>query len=78
MYKLHKDDTNEGRFRLQYFMPVNLLDPLYTVENMTWEDTERFIKNTTVDRDDLSWIHDLIRILDKQVSLTDTGNWSVL
>lgn len=78
MYKIRKDDNSPDKFRLQYYMANNFLDPLYTIENLSWEDTERFIKGTTVDHNDLLWIHDLVRLLDKQVSLTDSGDWSIL
>lgn len=78
MYKITKDDQHEEKFRLSYHLPNNLLDPLYTIENLVWEDTERFIKNIVKDQDDLRWIHDLINLLDRQVNLKDTGDWSVL
>ncbi len=78
MYKLRKDDNAPERFSLQYFLVPNLLEPLYTAENLTWEDVERFIKSTATDLNDYTWIHDLIRLMDKQVSIEDTGNWSVL
>ena len=78
MFKIHQDDQRPGRFRLHYVMVDNLLDPLYTVENLTWEDVERFTKSTKIDNNDLTWIHDLVRLMNKQVTLTDLGNWSVL
>lgn len=78
MYKIHQDDQTPGRFRIHYVMAANLLDPLYTVENLTWGDVERFLKSTLVDQNDLTWMHDLVRLMNKQVNLTDLGNWSVL
>jgi hypothetical protein len=78
MYKIHQDDGRPGRFRLRYFMQNNLIDPLYTIENLGWEDVSRFVKQTEIDKNELTWAYDMVRLMNKQVSITDTGNWSIL
>ncbi len=78
MYKVIKDDARHGRFVVKCFMEDNVVDPLYSIENLIWGDVQKFVKHEKLDENDLLWMHDLIRLLDKRVSITDAGNWSIL
>lgn len=78
MYKIYKDDSRRDRFGLKYFMDTNLVEPLYTMENLTWSDVQKHIKTIVHDHNDLTWMYDVVRLSNKQINLTDNGKWSIL
>lgn len=77
MFKIDKDESRRDRFRLRYFMLEDLLNPLYTASNLTWDDIQKFIKTSIKDHNDVYWMHDLINLSGKIINLTEEGKWSV-
>jgi len=78
MYKILKDSKRIDRFAVKYFMDNDLTQVLYEIINLTWEDVQPIINKLLEDRTDMVWMHDLIRLSNKQVNLNDSGKWSVL
>jgi hypothetical protein len=78
MFKIVKDTGREGKYKVQYNLPTDLLNPLYVICNLEWEDVSNYLRHLEMDKEDLTWVYDLVRLSNKQVTIPEKGDWSVL
>lgn len=76
MFKITQDRKPE-RYRVFYY-PVVTLTHLYEIENLTWDYLKDMIKDIVSDWNDLIWMKDLVRLLNKEILLSESGEWHVV
>jgi hypothetical protein len=76
MFKISQDKRVD-RYIINYCMDYDLVNTLYTIENVEWIDVGRHTRSEFLDNNDLQWVKELVD-LNKQVSISDTGTWSIL